>query len=597
MSHVVNGVGHPKEQSGSRLGSDEVVSSFEDNNPFAPIAGSESQEAITGTSSAIDGEIDDSVQLFSKSSDRYNEISINFESRVSKLLKPEYNVAIQIIDASNSNEGSINSSKKYIVYTIKLFDLDQKSMEIITRRRYSDFESLHDILTKLFPLVIIPPIPRKNYFNLKSLNGLVSDSQLQASQNQNNNQAVYSYINSTHLTKSKLIEHRKRLLSNFLNSCLQIPQVRNLDFFAKFLDPNANWSDEISLISSQLPKSIYNSNPENGLKTDPIYSNLPSPLSNNTISFLKDNKKKLTKKTNKLVNGSTDSADSKKSDNAKNDYILDTSSLDYLNKKIMENFIGLSNDYTDLGTIFNTFSLTLSEIEGKSKSDDDIKLGIIFDKVGQIFDRSYLTINSLVSDLETKFSEPLGEAVQYTSTLHDISKYQDRKQKQKQLLDSEVQEKKAELAELLVAEDESARIEGAVNSQDRPRNSDFSLPTGNNDGTSTEKPVSSGKFKLFSIKKITQYVTEIIDQNPQETRKQRISVLQEKIAILEKCQTIMLEDLSYITDEIGKNFKVFREKQLKQIYEILFAYNGFLIGWAKKNVDIWEEIRDEIQKL
>ena len=102
-------------------------------------------------------------------------------------------------------------------------------------------------------------------------------------------------------------------------------------------------------------------NPENGLKTDPIYINLPNPSNKNTISFFKDNKKKLTKKTNKLLNNNGNNGNKPDSSNSENQYIANTSELDDINKRIMANYIGLSNDYTKLGSTFNSFSLILSE--------------------------------------------------------------------------------------------------------------------------------------------------------------------------------------------------------------------------------------------
>ncbi|KAK6881812.1 Autophagy-related protein 20, partial [Candida tropicalis] len=259
-----------------------------------------------------------------------------------------------------------------------------------------------------------------------------------------------------------------------------------MEFFAKFLDPNANWSDEIKLIQSQLPKSIYLSNPENGLKTDPIYINLPNPSNKNTISFFKDNKKKLTKKTNKLLNNNGNNGNKPDSSNSENQYIANTSELDDINKRIMANYIGLSNDYTKLGSTFNSFSLILSETTtSDTKKNNDNELNIIFDKIGQVFDRSYITINSLIGELETKFSEPLGEVVQYTSILHYVAKYQAKKVKQKTMLDDEVNEKKKSLEELLKIEEESSRIENAIHSQGRPKNSKYSLQNQGQQQTTT----------------------------------------------------------------------------------------------------------------
>ncbi|CUM62936.1 uncharacterized protein PRCAT00000496001 [Priceomyces carsonii] len=599
----------------------------EDNNPFsqshqgiASIMNDRSQLNDKKDEDITNEDDDESMLLYTSGSkdptvtnDAFNKVQMNYESRVTMMLKPNKKAKIQITEAGNSSEGMLNSLKKYIVYTIKLIDADNKEDEVQTRRRYSDFESLREILTKIFPLIIIPPIPPKNYFNFTMLNFVSQDHNGNTTNTTNNSLPNnYAYINSTHLNKNKLIEHRKRLLTSFLNNCLQIPQVRNLEFFAKFLDPNANWTDEISLISSQLPKSIYLLNPENGLRTDSLYENLPNPVSNHTMSFLKDNRKRLSKKTNKILSTETttptDNVVSHTGSSHRHN-AFDTSGLDCINKKIMENFSGLSNDYMELGAIFNSFSLILSESPrvGRSKStsdeDEEATLHIIFDKIGQVFDRSYITINSLIGDLETKFSEPLGEAVQYSDILAFVTKFQERKVRQKSLLDSELVEKRNELEDLMKAEKETSRIENVGDAQAIAKDAKFDLSTATDTSVAANQLTAhqASKFRMFptmsSFKKITQYVTEIIDQNPEETRKQRISSLIDKIGTLEKCQTIMLQDINYVTDELNKNIKLFHAKQFKLIYEILSCYTGFLISWAKKNLDIWEEIKLEIEKL
>lgn len=527
------------------------------------------------------------------------------ESRVSKLLKPSSNVKTQISEANNSSEGMLNSLKKYIVYTIRLINVDTNE-EIHTRRRYSDFESLRKYLTRIFPLIIIPPIPPKNYIDLSILN-IVKNGE-----NSNKKELGYSYINSSHLTSMKLIDHRKRLLSNFLNNCLKIKQIRNLEFFAKFLDPNTNWQDEINLISNHLPKDIYHLNPENGLKTDPIYGLLPHPTNNINMGFLTSilsNGKKLSKKIRPDQSPTqhqqqpVDDEDldlspkiSHESD-AKAGPSINTSKLDEINKKIMVNFSGLANDYMELGTVFNSFSLVLADapiIRTKSKSDEEAnggKLNIILDKMGQVFDRSYITINALIGELETKFSEPLGEEVQYTTSLKFVQKYQRRKIRQQAMLDEDLKDKRQTLETLLKSEEETSNIESAIRNDPVARNNNYLL---------NQPPASSYKFKIpnmTSIKKITQYVSDIMDQHPEQTRKQKIIDLNSKISTLEKCQGIMLEDISYIADELNKNFHDFHKNQLKVIYDILLSYNGYLVSWAKKNLDIWEEIREEILKL
>lgn len=525
-----------------------VFDDDEDNNPFG---------FIQDHADAPGKDIDASMLLYSSGrKESYNTVKMNYELRVTKMLLPSNTVSVHITEAGSSNEGMNNLSKKYVVYTIKL--VDPNNEEIQTRRRYSDFESLRDVLTRIFPLVIVPPIPPKNYLSLGVLNGLVGTNGSGTQQN-----------------KTKLVEGRKRLLSNFLNNCLNIPQIRHLEFFAKFLDPNANWLDEIALITRQLPKSVYSLNPENGLKSDALYEHLPHPVGTHIPQFLKLlDKKKIASR----FRGKDDDDDAV---SPPDEASVNTRRLDDINKKIMDSFVGMAADYTELGTAFNSCSLIVA---GPTKKETD-RLDLVFDHIGQVFDRSYITINALITDLETKFSEPLGEAVQYSQILHDITKYADRKVRQKSMLDQDVGAKKAELAELKRFEEEGARLESA----NPPQKYDL-----------TSAAPAKGKFKLpniTSFKKIGQYVSDIIDQNPDQTRKQKITTLESKIDTLQKCQTIMLEDVSYIADEMDKNLKRFHNRELKVIYRILISYNGVLLGWAKKNLEIWEEIREQVIKL
>lgn len=553
----------------------------EDNNPFgtptsmlAPTANDTPTQASPDatadpaplTSPPHDDGDDADDLLFNNPGDpRYSAmVSINPESRVGRLLKPGQPVKAEIIDAGSSREGLTNS-KLYVVYTIRLINLNLPGEKADTRRRYLDFVGLREILCKIFPLVIIPPIPPKNYVNLKQLvTPEIGKPESTTPQTQLTNGSghtgtdKYSYINSTHLTQRRLVEHRQRLLQRFINNCLNIPQIRNLEFFHKFLDPNANWGDEVTLILSQLPKLVYCSNPENGLKIDPMYQHLPQPLSSSVKSLVKKGAHLLS---------SSQSEDSNNDRHLPEDgpptaSIMDTTGLDIINKRIMESFIGMAQEYADLGTAFNLMLLV-----ALSDNDDTPKLNLMFDRFGQIFDRLYITINSVVADLDTRFSEPLGEVVQYTGIFQDIQKFQLRKIKQKLMVDTEIANKRAELEDLLQAE-----------------------------GQPSTHAVSATKSG-FLLKKLQQIVTDIIDQNPEQTRKERIEYLKQKLGILEKCQGIMLEDLSYIADEINKGLELFKRQQLQQIYRILLDYNGFLLGWAKKNCDIWEDIREEIINL
>lgn len=565
----------------------------------------------------------ESLLLFQSDREQPKTINYDYESRVIKLLHPDCQSRVEIIDAGQSNEGMSHALKKYVVYTIKLLSEEHPNEEIQTRRRYSDFESLRDTLSRIFPLIVIPPIPPKNYFSLRMLNGLVGSNATSAvigsnggngaagetTSIHNPGSASYSYINSNHLNKIRLIEHRKRLLANFLNRCLRIRQIRSLEFFAKFLDPSANWSDEIVLIGSQLPKSIFQLNPENGLHTDPMYAHLPVPTSSHPlgISFL--SKRKLAQQTTKILNNGK-SPEQSNMDQPKVDFIKDPvgndfesdpllkiSNLDDINKRIVETLIGMSSDYVELGTELNSFSLSIDLTRaksGKQSEGADHKFDMLLDRVGIAFDRSQSTYQSLIAEIETRFSEPLGEAVQYSGIFSSVKKFHDRKLKQNTILEEEINDKKKELFQLEKVGNQSRN--SVLNAS--PSNSKGESSVQGSSELDTKNSSKLNKFiRMGSLKKITRYVSDMIDQNPEQTRKDRIGALQTKLAILKKCQTIMLGDIVCITDEVSKSQKLFQLEQLQAIFRILLHYNSIFIAWAQKNIQIWEEIKEEIKSL
>lgn len=81
---------------------------------------------------------DDSFQSAAQNSDNAN-------------LELDQSSMVKILEAKKTSEGQ---GRNYVAYTIKFRD-------VCVRRRYSDFESLRNVLVRLFPITLIPPIPEK----------------------------------------------------------------------------------------------------------------------------------------------------------------------------------------------------------------------------------------------------------------------------------------------------------------------------------------------------------------------------------------------------------------------------------------------------
>lgn len=114
---------------------------------------------------------------------------------------------ITITDAGKNNEGSGGS---FISYSIRTGDLE-------ARRRYSEFESLRASLVRLYPCMIVPPIPEK--------------------------QSITDYSAGTAKAREDVatIEHRKRMLEQFLRRTAIHPVLRFENILHRFLDPNVSW--------------------------------------------------------------------------------------------------------------------------------------------------------------------------------------------------------------------------------------------------------------------------------------------------------------------------------------------------------------------
>jgi sorting nexin-41/42 len=135
----------------------------------------------------------------------------NFVGRCQRIDQiPEYLEAggsISIVDAGKNNEGSGGS---FISYTIRTGELE-------VRRRYSEFESLRASLARLYPCVIVPPIPEK--------------------------QSLTDYTAGAAKAREDVatIEHRKRMLEQFLRRTAVHRTLKYEKTFHKFLDPNVSW--------------------------------------------------------------------------------------------------------------------------------------------------------------------------------------------------------------------------------------------------------------------------------------------------------------------------------------------------------------------
>lgn len=364
--------------------------------------------------------------LFPTGNDLVNS-SIGLSNQISKLLNNP-KLSVDIINSERLMNSSI------IVYTIEL-SLDSNT-SIIVKRRYSEFKSLRDNLLRLFPTLIIPPIPEKH--------------------------SLFNYlINSIDNTKElNIIEMRKRYFKTFLIDLIfnSNHNLKECELLHKFLDPNYElcWNNAINEPPvSLLPNNLLLANPINPTDQNGLYSLLPivngfefnSQIDN--LSSLKKINEDLHKLNDqvKLFKLKDEEDYNNKFKNSINSVKLDhdffddiphelisfevtfhqnikiLSDLSKLNNKSIKNFKGVINILIELGGNLNNFSLQIHELSDNQESNSN-QLSLIIEKFGSTMDVNFLNFESFVMlNLIPNWQEPINQLIQYYLSALQIIKF------------------------------------------------------------------------------------------------------------------------------------------------------------------------------
>ena len=305
------------------------------------------------------------------------------------------------VDIVNS-EKLVNSS--VIVYTIELSSKDTK---IVVKRRYSEFKSLRDNLLKLFPTLIIPPIPEKH--------------------------SLLSYLLNTinHSHEISIIEMRKRYFKMFLEDVIfQLDEkLKNSPLLHKFFDPNYElcWYNALNEPPVNLiPDNLLLANPINPADQNGLYSLLPvvngfdfnSNIDNlSSLKKINDDLYKLNDQV-KLYELKGFEQDLKFSipdelvhfEVKFHQTIKNLTDLNKLNVKTTKSYRSLVDTLIDLGGNLNNFSLQV--YQQKAGSNNELLEAI--EKFGSTMDQSFLNFESFIlNQLIPQWQEPVDQMILY----------------------------------------------------------------------------------------------------------------------------------------------------------------------------------------
>ncbi|KAI1104240.1 hypothetical protein F4804DRAFT_352376 [Jackrogersella minutella] len=537
-----------------------------------------------------------------------------YDSRIEQILYENPEFPILITDAGKSLE----SGSKYIVYTIRTGDLE-------VRRRYSEFASLRDALTRLHPTLIIPPIPEKHTM------------------------ADYAANPTNAKQDQQIIDLRKRMLAVFLNRCRRMEQVRDDGVLWRFLDPNVSWNEVLhSHPISSVPKSIMKAPPLDTANPTPAHSYLPVPASSAKLKApvnpppgpVFDNSGTVA---SQLLRRFPPDAHNLNEQELDPYFITFEASIKELeqalmgpmekvNRRTLSHLSSLSTDLSDLGAKFNAFAL----------SEQSPSLAAAIERVGQAADSSYIATEELSSSLGASFAEPMRESAQFAGVVRNVLRYRILKRVQQEMANDELLKKKMLLEQLETSEAEAKRIDQYLSSSQQiggghqvypPRRSssmkettsphhkegsgedtasiDSDFPPNHGEAPSARvgvpersasnpnhKKVPSGNSitnKIFGP--IRHAIQGVADVDPERTRRDAIGKTRESIEQLEQAQVAAAQDVRDASASILKDLKRFQSEKEDDLKRYMLAYAKSQIEWAKKNKETWEEAKAEVEKI
>ncbi|UKZ80713.1 Sorting nexin, cytoplasm-to-vacuole targeting pathway/endosomal sorting [Trichoderma virens FT-333] len=501
-----------------------------------------------------------------------------YNSRIEQILYENPNMPIMITDAGKS----VESGGRYIVYTIKTGDLE-------VRRRYSEFASLRDALTRLHPTLVIPPIPEKHTM------------------------ADYAANPTSAKQDQQIIDLRKRMLMVFLNRCRRMDSSEVLH-----AHPVAS-----------IPKSVLKAPPLDTANPTPAHNFLPIPSSSSKLRASAGTGQDLSAS---VIQGAAHAIERFPSDASKlSELELDPYFISYeASIKELEQLL--------TGPMEKVNRRTLSHLS--SLAADLPSLGPAIERIGQAADASYIATEELSGTLGASFAEPMRENAQFAGVVRSVLRYRVLKRVQQDMTTDELNKKRALLDQLERSEAEARRIEQYLSSSQQispppkrsaslrepptqhrrdgsqedtesidsdfpPTHGDFpSVPPSASQGL-PERSASITHRKMPSTNSITNKifgpirhaVQGVVDVDPERTRRDTIGKTRESIGQLEQAQVASERDVKEASASVLDDLKRFQKDKEDDLRRYMLAYARSQIEWARKSKQQWEEARAEVDKI
>lgn len=213
------------------------------------------------------------------------------------------------------------------------------------------------------------------------------------------------------------------------------------------------------------------------------------------------------------------------------------------------------------------------------------------EKVGQAVDAAYTETGQMVTSLEGEFAEPIQEHAQFAQIIKQVLKFRHMKHAQVEMIESSLNNKKENLESLLRMESEARRLEEAITRERTIGSNAINVDELNQEEeeepaypTSTP-PVNNSSWTgtpMRVISAVGHTLQNIIDVNPEATRRNQIGMSKDAMGVLQEALDITKNDLTTISTELQTDLDRFQTEKIQDMRDMLIAYAKIHIRYCQK---------------
>ncbi|KAI9329987.1 hypothetical protein BDR26DRAFT_871922 [Obelidium mucronatum] len=445
-------------------------------------------------------------------------------------------------------------TSSYTAYIIKMQLPEPYSLHLESRHRYSDFETLHRLLRRMHPTVLVPPIPEKHSvadYAVRPMSGKPKED-------------------------FKMVEARKRGLAWFLNRVAMHPILRREHVFHGFLEGDRlgkSWAEVLAGSGvSHFLKMKDVKKAANGVKiTDSLLKNPDAHyLAAENYTFKFGHQLGL---------------------------------MTRYHKRMHKHLSETAAAGTDLGAAYNGWSLT--------ETGPSSILAPEIEALGEAIDCTVTSQHKLIHIMEEHITEPLQNYEKLTAAI-------DRTLKWRHALHLESTENDAQrVAATLRSElgggplaqhhqqqytSHFASVVGSSTPERALANSSLAKPSSSSLATSATATAGAAAKAMFPPVSATATATSILtsfssfiaDKDPETTRRANIQRTRERIRALESERVTHLSKLGAANEAIQKDLDRFQRDKIYDVRNMLLTMAVANRDHARRCLGAWKEAQSVI---